>query len=279
VMSTMAAAMRIGFFAGPFLGGAVVLAVGPRGGFAVELVAVVVAVLLMVRVPDLAAPPSETGTRLVTVVREHVGLLSTLGNGVALMGLARSARTAIIPLWAEQIGLDAAGASLVWGLANTVDVAVSYPAGALMDRFGRRAVSVPAMAVLAAGFVALPWATTPAAFVGVAVVLGLGNGMTNGAVMTLGADVAPPSTRAEFLSAWRLMHDGGAFAGPLLVGLVAAVAPLGVAAVALGAATGAGGWSLWRFVPRYVHRPTGRCPVPTDNPTDLPRSTNGTSRP
>ena len=59
------------------------------------------------------------------------------------------------------------------------------------------------------------------------------------------------ATRAEFLAAWRLMHDSGMFLGPLAVGGVAAVAPLGVAAAALGAVSCAGAATMHRFIPRF----------------------------
>ncbi|WP_029902545.1 hypothetical protein [Nocardia brasiliensis] len=52
----------------------------------------------------------------------------------------------------------------------------------------------------------------------VAVLLGLADGVSNGVIMTVGADAAPDGRRAEFLGAWRLTHDVGMFAGPLVAG-------------------------------------------------------------
>ncbi len=52
--------------------------------------------------------------------------------------------------------------------------------------------------------------------------------------MTLGADVAPAATRAEFLAAWRLTHDAGMFLGPLSLGAAAIVAPLSLGLGVLG---------------------------------------------
>lgn len=49
-----------------------------------------------------------------------------------------------------------------------------------------------------------------------AVAVGLGNGMSSGVVMTLGADHAPPASRASFLGTWRLVADVGGFGGPAL---------------------------------------------------------------
>jgi MFS family permease len=52
-------------------------------------------------------------------------------------------------------------------------------------------------------------------------VIGLGNGIGSGSMMTLGADLAPPEATGEFLGVWRLIGDVGMVTGPLLVGLIA----------------------------------------------------------
>ncbi len=69
--------------------------------------------------------------------------------------------------------------------------------------------------------------------------------------MTLGANAAPPDARVQFLGGWRLMADLGNASGPALVGVITLVAPLGVAALVMGAgALGGAGWlRLW--VPRF----------------------------
>ncbi len=85
--------------------------------------------------------------------------------------------------------------------------------------------------------------------------MGIGNGFGNGVIMTLGADVAPPATRAEFLAAWRLTHDAGMFLGPLAVGAAATVVPLGLAVAGLGVVSTAGGGFMHRYIPRFAPWP------------------------
>ena len=51
--------------------------------------------------------------------------------------------------------------------------------------------------------------------------LGFGNGLSSGAMMTLGADLAPRDALSEFLGLWRLIGDGGRMSGPVCVGYVA----------------------------------------------------------
>lgn len=139
----------------------------------------------------------------------------------------------------------------MFGIGALADLLCSYPAGQIMDRYGRRLVAVPSLVVITASFVALPLTTTVVGMTAFAVLMGVGNGLGNGVIMTLGADVAPPATRAEFLAAWRLMHDSGMFLGPLAVGAVAAAAPLGYAAATVGAVSGLGAAVMHRFIPRY----------------------------
>jgi len=54
-----------------------------------------------------------------------------------------------------------------------------------------------------------------------AALIGLGNGLGSGTMMTLGADLAPPGATGEFLGLWRLVGDVGGVGGPLAVGVVA----------------------------------------------------------
>ncbi|HEY5855388.1 MAG TPA: MFS transporter [Aldersonia sp.] len=260
-MSLFGGAMRFGFFVGPLIGAAAIWALGVRGGFVVQLVAVVVAGVLMARLPDpegaraVAAPQP-----LRTVFGTHRRLLVTLGAGSLLLGVARSSRDALLPLWADHLGLSPATASLVFGVGAALDVLCAYPAGHLMDRFGRGFVALPSILVLAASYLALPFATTLAGFTAVAVVLGIGNGFGNGVIMTLGADVAPSTGRAEFLAAWRLTHDAGFLLGPLSIALAVAVVSLPAAAFTVAGLSGLGAGLLGRYIPRYA-QPKAVAPV------------------
>ncbi|MBJ8339548.1 MFS transporter [Antrihabitans sp. YC3-6] len=249
-LSTMAGSMRLGFFVGPFIGAVVVHWSGLTGGLWVQLVATLVAGALMVSLPDRGPPASSdrVGRSLTSVLVEHRKLLSTLGSGALLMGAARASRTALLPLWAAHIGMSAAATSVIFGISGAVDVLLSYPAGVLMDRYGRRAIAVPSMVFFAVGYAALPLSSNAIAVGAVAVSLGVANGLSNGVIMTIGADSAPPGHRAEFLGAWRLTHDIGMFTGPIVVGVISGVAVLGAAAVALGALSGLGAAAMHRWV-------------------------------
>lgn len=264
-LSSLGGVQRIGTFAGPFIGAVAITRWGTDGAYGVHLAAAVAAVVLLLLLPD-PDPDAAAGARgsrlatpsLVSVLRGQMLVLRTLGVAALLVQAARQARLSVLPLWCEQIGLDASGTSLVVGISGAVDMLLFYPAGSVMDRFGRAWVGVPSMVVLGLAHLALPAAQTTGAVVVVAVAMGIGNGMGAGLVMTLGADASPPGARAGFLGAWRLVSDTGGFAGPLLVAGVTAVAPLAAASVAVGvvAVTGAAALRAW-IPPPPARQPAG----------------------
>jgi MFS family permease len=251
-LSAMAGMSRLGTLIGPFLGAAVVYLLGPRGGFLVELVAVIVAGALMAGMPAVESDRvgGRTTRSLVGVLVRHRRVLGTLGTSALLMGASRASRTAVLPLWADHIGLDATTTSLLFGVGAAVDVALSYPAGRWMDLRGRRPVAVGSLVTFAAAHAALPLTGSVLTLGLVAVLMGVANGLSNGLIMTLGADSAPEDGRAEFLGAFRLCHDTGALAGPLVLATVTAVATLGLGSIALGALSALGAGGMARWVPR-----------------------------
>lgn len=258
-MSTLGGVTRIGLFVGPLVGAPVVARWGPQAAFGVAVVAGVLAAALAWRTPDLGSHHEAAGgdrgrVPVRRVVARHRRVLLTVGLGVLAIGLARSSRVVVVPLWAEHIGLDAAQTSLVFAAAAFVEVVLFWPAGTVMDRHGRVWVAVPVAVILGVGLVALPLTTTLAGVAALALVMGVGNGLGSGIVMTLGADAAPAVGRAPFLGVWRLLSLVGHNGASIVVGAVAAVASIGVASVTVGVLTLVGGAWLARWLPEYDPR-------------------------
>ena len=258
-MSTLGGVTRIGLFVGPLIGAPVVARWGPQAAFAVAVVAGLLAAGLALATPDLGAHHERLSAQharvpVKQVVHQNRRVLLTVGLGVLAIGLARSSRVVVVPLWAEHIGLDAAQTSLVFAAAALVEVVLFYPAGTVMDRHGRVFVAVPVTLLLGLGLLALPLTTTLAGVGALALLMGVGNGLGSGIVMTLGADAAPTAGRAPFLGVWRLISLVGHNGAALVVGAVAAVATIGAASVTVGLLTLVGGAWLARWVPEYDPR-------------------------
>jgi MFS family permease len=260
-LSTLGGTSRIGLFIGPFVAAAIVSrwTIGAAYGFAAAMS--LATAVLTAFLPDVTrehrnqmALAGHAHRSVFSVLAEHRRVLLTLGLGVVVISAARATRQSIVPLWAESQGIDAATTSIIFGVSAGVDMLLFYPGGMIMDRFGRVFVAVPAMVVLGAGFLVLPHAHTATGVGVVAALMGLGNGISAGIVMTLGADASPSDGRTQFLGGWRLCSDLGNAGGPLVISGVSLLAPLAVAATVMGLLTWVGSGWLVKWVPAYAHR-------------------------
>jgi MFS family permease len=260
-LSTLGGVQRIGSFIGPFLGAFAMKFLGTHGAYWVHLVAALMACTVLVSLPDIeSVRRSRVGRPVVmqstrAVIREHLPVLRTLGFGALLVGAVRASRQVVIPLWAEHIGLDPQTTSLIFGVSGAVDMLLFYPAGSVMDRFGRKWVAVPSMFVLGLAHLLLPLTHTVHSLTAVALLMGIGNGLGAGVIMTLGADASPPVGRAQFLGAFRLFADTGNGAGPLLIAAVTALSGLGPAVLVMGLAGWAAATAMNRWIPPHPTHP------------------------
>ncbi len=252
-LSTLGGVMRVGIFAGPFLGAAAMSLWDLRAAYAVCGLALAVGGVLAATMKDL--PPSVAASEVAgdpsvrSILREHRRVFLTVGVGVLLVAAVRTSRQAVIPLWAQHIGLSGQVASIIYGLAGGIDMLVFYPSGKVMDVFGRRWVTVPSMLVMAGALLLMPLTEGAVTLGIVACVLGFGNGIGSGMVMTLGADFSPAIGRTQFLGIWRELSDAGRTAGPAILSAVTAVVALGTGIVVAGAIGLVAAAVMWRSVP------------------------------
>ncbi|MGF3054092.1 MFS transporter [Microbacterium sp. YY-03] len=290
-LSLLGGSFRFGMFIGPFVTALLLSIFGTEYASIWFFVACAVAVILLVTFgpdPEKAAPvvptvvrapaaeDADTGelisTGSIPTVAAHEGVFRTMLNhrdvlfrlgltAAALSGL-RSARQSLLPLWGVSLGLDAQSIALIVGISGAIDFALFYASGQVMDRFGRLWAALPATVLMTAGFLALslthdlPEATMW--FGAFAMMLGVGNGLSSGILLTLGADTAPQHDPAPYLGSWRMMTDGGATVAPLAITAITAVASLPVAAAAMGVLGVFGSIGFARYIPRFVPRPDGR---------------------
>ncbi|WP_053206508.1 MFS transporter [Jiangella muralis] len=259
-LSTLGGMQRTGLFVGPFLGAAAMNWLGLGGAYWVHVVVSVAAAIVLVVVPEPAPAGGASGRAALPrqpdgtarIIRRHVPVLRTLGVGALLVEAARASRLVAIPLWGEHIGLDPATVSLLFGVSGAVEMLIFYPAGYAMDRFGRRRIVVPSMLLLGLSLVLLPLTSGAGTYTAVALLMGFGNGLGSGIIMTIGSDLSPDASRATFLGAWRLFADVGNGVGPVLVSVVTATATLGAAIATAGAVAFVAAALMARWVPRHT---------------------------
>ncbi|CAM5786415.1 MFS transporter [Castellaniella caeni] len=255
-MSTLGGTMRIGLFIGPFAAAGFIHLMGLSGAYWMAVLAMLGAGGLSLVIPDLetrattgAAAPARIHMR--TLMRQHARAFLTLGTATALVSALRACRQIVIPLWADHIGLDAATTALIYGLMGGMDMLLFYPAGKIMDTRGRLWVTLPSMLIMGTSLLAMPWmATGFASLLALCLVLGLGNGIGSGIIMTIGADASPREGRTVFLGIWRQITDLGSSGGPLLLSGLTAVASLAVGIMTIGSLGLLAAWMFWRWLPR-----------------------------
>src|SRR6185437_1049648 len=254
-LSTLGGTLRIGVFLGPFLGAGAMQLWGLPGAYYVSLAAIAAAGAIVYRVPDLeasaerraAAAQVTTGS----VLKRYRRTFVTLGAGVLLLSAIRQTRQVVIPLWAAHIGLSPTANSVIYGVAGAIDALTFYPAGKVMDVYGPRWVAVPCVIIMGISFVLMPLTHGAITLALTAMIMGFGNGIGSGIVMTLGADISPSIGRPTFLGMWRELADAGAGIGPVVLSAVAAVAGLGAGIVVSGLVGFAAAAALWVWTPRH----------------------------
>lgn len=258
VIAMMAGSMRITALIGPLAGALL----ATHAGYATTFYAAAVcAGLAFVAILFFALHERPLARELkfktvITLCVKYRRVFATAGVAAITFMLMRSARTVLIPLIGTSIGLDVATIGLVVSISAAVDVALFYPAGLIMDRYGRRATAVPSSALLALSMASMALVSGIKSLVATAILIGIANGLSTGIVMTLGTDLAPADRRSEFLGLWRLLTDVGATAGPMAIGLVVAVAPISVACLSVASLGALGSFVVYRFVEETLVRNT-----------------------
>lgn len=223
---------RIGVFAGPLIAGSIVTAAGLGAAFllagALAGIAFVAAWKWIPRdaVARNASPHGAPDTGAIRGTWNAIeGIRSDVlfaATAQILAQLVRQGRHFLLPLYGVEIlGLDAFQIGIVMTSSAVIDMVMFGPAGFLMDRFGRKFATIPSFSVMAVGIALIPFASGFWGLLGAGLIIGLGNGIGSGTMMTLGADFAPQTFTSTFLSLWRFIGDIGQVIGPMLVGIVA----------------------------------------------------------
>jgi MFS family permease len=223
---------RAGVFAGPLIAGYITTAFGIHASFLFAgLLAVLAVGAALAWIPADAsvrprgaphAPHSGEIRGTWAAIAGHRSDILFAALGQVLAQVVRQGRHFLIPLYGvEVLHLDAFQVGVVMTTSAVIDMALFGPAGYLMDRFGRKFAIIPSFTLMSVGIAMIPFTNGFMGLLLAGIVIGFGNGLGSGTMMTLGADFAPAGFTSTFLSLWRFIGDSGQMLGPLLVGVVA----------------------------------------------------------
>jgi len=168
------------------------------------------------------SPPTQSMLQQLGQLRSSRGLML-----IGLVGLAAAfTRTGglfnVIPLLAEdQMHLSPEQIGLGLGMISILGLVLVYPSGALVDKFGRKAVIVPSALLSGVAMLSFSWADSFATFMLASTFWAAATGIAGAAPAAYAADVAPPGMMASAMGLYRTMSDFGYVLGPIALGGIA----------------------------------------------------------
>jgi MFS family permease len=231
-------ARTLGLFYGSFNAG--IIAGSPAGGWIAEryglaspllvyCALLVSAGLLFARlVPDPQAPSPASEDDATTVPGARSGLAQLLRTpgfvtaivlNFAYLWMVLAVYDTLVPLFArDALGLSTSSIGTALALAIAAELVVLYPAGAVADRLGRKAVLVPSFAALAVMVILLGGARSFASFAVLMGLLGIASGVAGVPPAAVLADVVPEERSGTAVGVFRFCGDLGFLLGPALAG-------------------------------------------------------------
>jgi MFS family permease len=165
------------------------------------------------------ADPRHASFRRLPWGRPFVAVLAANG---AYLWITGAVFGTLLPLFAhEGVGLSLGGVGLALAVATATEFAVLFPAGKATDRFGRRAVLLPALAAYAVVTAVLGFADTPVLLVGALAALGVASGYAGVPPAPMLSDITPEGMSGPAVAAFRFVGDLGFVLGPLVAGWAA----------------------------------------------------------
>lgn len=258
-MTLFGGMIRVGRIVGPLLGAGAIALGGLAAPFAIHLVAALASIVL---ITVFLIPPSEERSASMHAAvdvpprtrRQILHPLVLVGIAPLVLMAIRTNRDLLLPLLGNYYGHSESVVALVFGGAAIVELAFVWPAGPIMDRFGRAAVLVPCLVLTGISFLLAPIASTVPGFFVLSLVFAVGNGLGAGIVKTLSADVTPVERRAAWMGVYNSLVGTGSLLGPALVSIATGVSGLVVASWLTGGLSLLGAaWTAYA-IPKYTPR-------------------------
>ena len=216
---------------GPLPGGLLATAYGLSAPFwfcaGASFLAGVIALLAVGETRHLAhdkAPKDAPRMPFFAQVRHLTGQIGfVLVSGIALVhALTRTGGLFnVVPvLGSLRLNLSVAEIGTGMAVGSVLGLLATYPAGMVADRWGRKAVIVPATLVTAGAFLLFMMADGFLVFAAACVIWGIASSVGGAAPGAYAADSAPPGMNASAIGIFRMIGDIGYVVGPISLGLM-----------------------------------------------------------
>lgn len=251
-LSVIGGTFRVGAFLGPLLAALTISLFGIQAVFLVAMgLWLGSAAVITFTKNEEKRHQTTSFRRTIEIAKRERKKLFTIGLIGMIVAMMRNSRTVGLPLLAIAIGLPAQQTALFIGIAGAVELSLFFVSGQVMDKYGRRWAALPTLLGMAISNLLFFFVTDAPMFLTVAIVFAIANAFSAGLVLVLGADAAPTDARGEFLSAFRLMVDGGStMASPLLSLLIVLSGALAPAMTFFSAMGLFGVWLVNRHLPK-----------------------------
>ena len=194
---------------------------------AASLVAGSVALFAVKETRHLARAKEVKGTVLPPLIDQLRLLWNNTGfvlvSGVALTNaLTRTGGLFnIVPIIGSfRVGLEFDEIGIGLAVGSLLGLIAVYPAGMAVDRWGRKAVIVPATIITGASFLLFASADSFLWFAAANALWGIASSIGGAAPAAYAADSAPPGMNASAMSMFRMLGDIGYVVGPMLLGFI-----------------------------------------------------------
>lgn len=251
LMSYSEGIVSFGLFLGPGIGGLLGDAIGLRVPFFVAAAITFLATAwAVIRLPEtrgwnadagrLPRAEGERETRRVSVLegvrtvvadRNYVMITSV---GVLVFFTRFASFFFMLPILAYSLGMTPGEYGLVASGIALLQLPMLPLIGPLADRFGRKALIVPATVLTGFAVIGFGLAPNKTIFVAVAACYALASGISGPSGSTYLGDVAPPNFRGIAVGLYRTAGDVAGFIGPPVLGALAVAVSQGAAVVANG---------------------------------------------
>lgn len=229
VLSFYEVSIHLGMVCGPVLGGIVAESYGLNAPFYFYAVgAFASSTVSLVLIKERIKSPLIASLKFQSIFKSLKELLFNKNLFVInLLSFANfftrsGIRSTMIPLFAKEfMDLPFSKIGIVLSVATLINLFLLPISGILSDKFGRKIVFIPGFLLYALAIFLIPFCHSFMNLIGVAVLIGIGTGLSDPIPITMAADFGPSEVRGTIMGLYRVFGDIGYVAGPILLGAIA----------------------------------------------------------